>query len=132
MEFAPKKLTLHTGRFAVCKLAAEAPLPAWVHQSSWLSITRSAEELSIICKQEYVPADVIAERDFRLLKLEGPLPFTAVGILADLARALANAEVPILAVSTYDTDYLLVRETHLKRATTALKAAGYTVDEQGP
>lgn len=128
----PLRITVAPNLFAVIRLPPNAPTPPFVSQSAWYSVTRTPDEHSIICCEECIPRDLPCERDFRLLKLEGPLPFTAVGILADLARALANAEVPILAVSTYDTDYLLVREIHLKRATTALKSAGYTVDEQGP
>jgi hypothetical protein len=120
-------LTLLPGRLAVCRLLPEAPLPAPAAALPLWSVTRTAEELSLILPEAAVPAGARAETGFRALKVEGPLAFSAVGILAGLTRALAAAGVSLFALSTFDTDYLLVREGDLERATTALAAAGHKV-----
>ena len=94
------------------------------------SITRSASELSIVCGSEQVPADVLAQRGYRGLAVRGPLDFSLVGIMASLAGALAAASVSIFVVSTYDTDYLFVRDADFGRAAAALRGAGHTVADE--
>jgi len=114
-------LALLTGRYAVCRLAPGSELPGWLDWSEELvSVTATAEDLSIVCPAGRVPEDVRAERDWRAFVVEGPLDFALVGILAKLSGALAEAEVSLFALSTYDTDYLLVREAKLTAATAAL------------
>ena len=125
-------LTLHVleGRFAIVRLSPGAGLPWWAATSEGLlSFTRSAEEASIICEARRVPADAQAERGFRALRVAGPLPFDAIGVLASVAVPLANGGVPILAISTFDTDYVLVREASLDNAIRALREAGHSVGE---
>src|SRR5215467_11616580 len=95
------RLTLLPGRFAVCRLAADAAIPAWASTGSFLSITRTAEELSLVVDEPAVPANVQCERGFRALKLEGPFPFAMTGVLASVLDPLAAAEVSIFAVSTF-------------------------------
>jgi hypothetical protein len=115
-------------RMAVCRLPPGAPLPAWaLAGSGFASITRTADELSIVCTETLVPAGVQAESGFRVLKVQGPLPFEATGIIARLAAVLAAAGISMLALGTYDTDYLLVRESRLDAAIAALRADGHTV-----
>lgn len=124
-------LTLLPGTFAICRLAADVVIPAWATSSAeagFASITRTADELSVVCAQSDVPADVTAERGWRCLKVEGPFDLAgAIGVLAALAAPLADAGIGIFTVSTYDTDYLLVAETNLDRAAAALTAAGHTI-----
>lgn len=124
-------LTLLPGTFAICRLAADAPIPAWATSGTsagFTSITRTADELSVVCAQACVPADVTAERDWRCLKVEGPFDLNGtVGVLAALTAPLAEAGIGIFTVSTYDTDYLLVSETSLGRAVATLAAAGHTI-----
>jgi uncharacterized protein len=115
------------GVYAICRLSANAPLPSWAAGSSFASITRSAGELSIVCGSEQVPPDVLAQRGYRGLAVRGPLDFSLVGIMASLAGPLAAASVSIFVVSTYDTDYLFVREIDFDRATAALRSAGHAV-----
>ncbi len=128
----PALLTLAVlpGRLAVCRLGPDEPVPAWAGDDAGpiVSITRTADELSIVCAEERVPADVRAQRGFRCLTVRGPLDFDALGILAALAAPLAAAGVSILAISTYDTDLLLVRAADLERAVAALTAAGHRVE----
>lgn len=107
--------------YAVCRQAPGTELPGWLDWSGTLvSVTATAEELSIVCPAGQVPEDIRAERDWRTFKVEGPLDFALVGILARLSGALADAGVSLFALSTYDTDYLLVRADKLEVATTAL------------
>ena len=102
-------------------------MPAWTALASFCSLTRTSEELSIVCNQEAVPPDVRAERNWRLLGVQGPLDLSMVGVLAGLATTLATAGVSIFAISTFDTDYLLVRDDDLHRALDALREARYAV-----
>ena len=113
------------GEFAICRLPASAPLPARAGDSSFLSITRTTDELSIICPAGEIPADAKHERGWRVLKLRGPFPFTETGILASILTPLADAKIGILAVSTFDTDYVLVKAAQLDAAATALREAGH-------
>lgn len=117
--------------FAICRLDASHPLPDWASSAAFLSITRTPEELSIVCPDEVVPQTVTAQRGWRVLQVKGPLDFNQVGVLAALACPLAAAGVSIFVLSTYDTDYLLVREQDLSRATAALTAAGHRVPNAG-
>ncbi len=110
---------------AVCRLDADAPVPSWVTKQDFVSITRTRDELSIVCAQRDVPADVRCVCDWRALRVEGPLDFALAGILASLAAPLADAGISILAISTFDTDYLLLKETNLPRAIQVLSAAGH-------
>ena len=121
-------LSLLPGHFAVCRLGPEEPLPAWAGAGPFLSITRTEHELSIVCAADQVPAGIQCERDFRCLAVHGPLDFAATGILASLATPLATAGISIFALSTFDTDYLLIRTTNLDRARAALTAAGHRID----
>lgn len=92
-----------------------------------MTVTRAASELSIVCEEKMVPEDVHAERNRRLMQIEGTLAFTLTGVLASIAAPLANAGIAIFAVSTYDTDYLLVSEEDLQEATQVLEAAGHVI-----
>lgn len=95
-----------------------------------MSVTRTALELSVVCAEAMVPESAHAERNRRLLQIEGTLAFTLIGVLASVAAPLAAAEISIFAVSTYDTDYLLVSEKDLQRATEVLDTAGHTVRQK--
>jgi hypothetical protein len=110
---------------------SRAPLPAWAtaRPGEFLSVTRTADELSVIVAQSRPPRDIKCERTWRLLKVQGPLPLNLIGIIAGLSGTLADAGVSIFAFSTYDTDYLLVKQVDLDRAVQALRRAGYSVDE---
>ncbi len=119
-------LTILPQRLAVAKLPANAPLPDWF-AGEFFSITRTADELSFVVEEARIPDGITAELGWRALKVEGPLELSLVGVLASLSGALAAAGVPLLALSTFDTDYLLVHEENLLVATTALQAAGYTL-----
>ena len=113
-------LTVPRGECAVCRLPPETtPIPASATAGTWYSIARPAE---------LAPGGTTAERGWRALRLEGPLPFTLTGILAAVLAPLAATRVPVFALSTYDTDYVLVKQGDLPAALGVLRAAGHTVD----
>jgi hypothetical protein len=127
-----KSLSLRAlaSEFAVVRFPPDAGLPWWAASSSeLLSHTRSVEETSIVCEARCVPGDVQAERGFRALRVAGTIPFQATGILASLAAPLAAANVPVFAISTFDTDYVLVPGRLLSTAVEALRGAGHSVKE---
>ncbi len=122
----PKSLMLSAldERLAICRLDARAKTPAWALEASFFSITRTPDELSIVCSEKDAPEGAKVEGGWRAFKVEGPLDFSLTGILASLAAPLAEAGVGIFAVSTYDTDYVLVKESKLDAAIYALEARG--------
>jgi len=111
-------------RLAVCRLSADAAVPPWM-QGAFTSVTRTAEELSIVCDGGAVPEDVQAERGWRVLKLEGPIPFGVTGVAAALVGPLADAQISVFLLATYDTDYLLLKEESFAQALDVLRAAGH-------
>lgn len=112
---------------AVCRLQAHESIPAWATQSTFFSVTRTADELSIVCGVQHVPPGVRCEQPWRALEIEGPLPFALTGILLAIAAPLADANISIFALATFDTDYVLVRDTQFEQAKAALIAAGHRV-----
>src|ERR1700738_1746053 len=122
-------LTVLPGSFAMVRLAADAPLPSWATRGDFFSITRTRDELSIVCVAAQVPGGVAAETGWRALKVTGPFALSEIGVLAALATPLAKATVSLFAISTVDTDYLLVSEKQLHAAIAALKGAGHGVEE---
>ena len=120
-------LTLLEERLAVCRLDAAAEVPGWATGGSAFSVTRTAYKLSVVCPAEFVPAGVKCEKGWRAFELGGPFEFSEVGILSAVATPLAEAGVGIFAVSTFDTDYVLVKEGWLDPATDALRARGNEV-----
>jgi hypothetical protein len=123
-------LTALSEPLTICRLDPGAALPEWAGSGRFVSITRTPAELSIVCAAHAVPATVQAERNWRALAVAGPLDFALTGILAALAQPLAAAGISIFALSTYDTDYLLVRAHALDRAIAALTAAGHHVEQE--
>lgn len=124
-------LTVLPGSFATVRLAGAAPLPRWATQGTFFSITRTSDEMSIVCLADQVPSGVTSETGWRALKVTGPFAFSEIGVLAALAAPLAEAKVSVLAISTFDTDYLLVSEGQLHVAISALIGAGHRIAEGG-
>lgn len=120
-------LTLLPGRYAVCRLDAGAAVPAWAARGAFTSLTRTADELSVVCDEAAVPAGVRCEPGWCCLQVAGPLDFGLTGVLAALAVPLAEAGVSLFAVATFDTDYVLVQADAFAAARAALLAAGHTV-----
>lgn len=112
--------------YAICQLDLGAPIPTWALAGDFFSITRTAEELSVVCLEEAVPLEVCCEKGWRCLKVDGPLDFSLSGILASLTAPLAAAGIPLFAVSTYNTDYILVKAKDVNRAKAMLLYAGHS------
>jgi len=121
------KLVLTDEPMAICRLAPGEVPPAWATGGRWWSMTRTGDELSIVCNEATVPNDVAASRGWRLLRFEGPLPLDQTGILASVTSPLAAARVSLFAVATYDTDYVLVPGAQRHVAIAGLEAAGHWV-----
>lgn len=111
---------------AVARLPAAAPWPTWA-RGELVSLTRTADELSVVCDSHCVPAGITAEKDWRCLRVCGVLDFAQVGILAALALPLREAGIPIFVISTHDTDYLMVQSARLSDTLAALTRAGHEV-----
>ena len=120
-------LTVFPHRYSICRLDPKAAVPDWATGDDFLSISRTQEELSIVCLERNVPAGVTCASGWRVLKCEGPLDYGLTGIMASLAEPLADAGVPIFPIATHDTDYLLIKEPQLEIATHALTSYGHAV-----
>jgi hypothetical protein len=107
-------------KLAICHLGKNSPIPDWTDFVSFCSITRTKDELSIVCPQDVIPGGVLFEKDWRAFKLEGDLSITSVGVIAALAKPLAEAGVSIFNVSTYETNYILVEDQSLAKAVKVL------------
>jgi hypothetical protein len=123
----PLILSLLPDHYAICRLPADSPLPPWATIGLFVSVTRTTDELSITCPQINVPPDIQHESGWRILKMEGPFDLSLTGILAPIATALAEAKVNIFALSTYDTDYVLVKDVKLPQAIQAIEGLGHKV-----
>ncbi|HIF33973.1 MAG TPA: ACT domain-containing protein [Planctomycetaceae bacterium] len=120
------KLIILSNLYAVCRLDKEAAVPEWA-QGELVSISRTPDELSIICLQGDVPVDIRKETGWRCLQIAGPLDFSIVGVIATLTGTLAAADISVFAVSTFDTDYLLVKQQDLDATVKSLTIAGHQI-----
>ncbi len=118
-------LTLLPHRYTVCRFAPEAPIPTEMMRGDLFCIIRTPDELSIVCSESDAPTPEVVERGWRVLKLEGPFPFEMTGVLVSVLNPLAEAGVSIFALSTYDTDYVLIKEEKLDEAVAVLTRAGH-------
>ena len=113
--------------YAVVRLHPGSELPSWVDAGPFRSVPRTDNEVSVVCRDRDVPDGESAERGWRVLELKGPLDFSLSGVVASLVVPLAEAEIPIFLISTFETDYILVRSSDLELAGGALAAAGHSV-----
>jgi uncharacterized protein len=110
-------LKVLSDKLVVCRFDNTLNIPEWINinqSDSFLSITRTSDELSIVCDEELVPDDIQSERGWRIIKVMGPLDFSLTGILTSLTQPLSEAGISLFAISTYDTDYILVKEDSLE------------------
>lgn len=121
-------LRLVPGRLSVCRLPADAPWPIPARAQSLFSVTRTAQEISIVCDEDEAPHGARVEAEWSCLEVVGPLDFQMVGVLAGLTHCLAAVGVSVFVMSTYDTDLVLVREHNLVPAMAALAQSGYALD----
>jgi uncharacterized protein len=113
------------GPYAIVRLAPDAPVPDWAANGEFISITRTTDELSIVCPAENLPPDVRSPHRWTCLKLKGPFRFSLTGVLQSFIGPLSYGQIPIFAISTYDTDYVLVQEQFLDASLDALLHAGH-------
>lgn len=123
-------LTVLTAPFAICRLKPDEEIPSWVRQSHFSSIARAPDELSLICEEQWVPKAVRCDRGWRAIQVLGPLSTPIFGVLASLTPILNEEEIHLFAISTFNSDYLFVRGSKLRRAITALERAGHRFDRQ--
>ena len=121
------ELSLLPERFAITRLGADRAIPTWATGGSFFSVTCTGDELSVVCELGRVPVDVSSPPDWRVFKVHGPFVLTEIGVLSALAVPLAEAKISLFAISTFDTDYLLVEATTLSAAVAALERAGHKI-----
>ena len=114
-----------SGQYAIVRLAPDAPAPAWATRGDFTSITRTSDELSIVCPADNLPPDVHSPHPWICLKLEGPFSFSQAGVLLSFIEPLSRNEIPIFAISTYDTDYVLIQKEWADSALNLLMRAGH-------
>jgi hypothetical protein len=124
------ELALLVDTFAVCRLEADAVVPGWAWGGEVACVTRTADELSIVCRAGLVPEGVRSEPGWRCLRVQGPLDLALTGVFARIAQPLADAGISLFAVMTYDTDYVMVKQARLDAALAALRGAGHRVAER--
>jgi uncharacterized protein len=112
---------------AVCRLDPQTEFPSWALKSPFFSITKTADELSVVCEHSAVPASVKAETDWRAFRVVGTLDFSLTGILSAIANPLAQEKISLFAISTFDTDYVLIKSATWESAKQALRAAGFSI-----
>lgn len=124
-----RKLTLKIlpDRMAVCRFEPSAPLPGWIDQPGFYSITRTAEELSVVCNEEHVPPGTQSEAGWRCFQLLGPFTFSEIGIISSLTQPLSESGVCVFVISTFDTDYLMVKDKDLAKTIDTLTVQRHQV-----
>ncbi|WP_294404582.1 ACT domain-containing protein [uncultured Clostridium sp.] len=124
-----KKLTLRllNDTYGVCRLQKDSQIPSWAFDGEFYSITKTDDELSIVCLENSIPQDIKCELDWRIFKIQGPLDFSLIGILSKISSLMAENQISIFAVSTYDTDYILIKEDKLENAINILESDIYNI-----
>jgi hypothetical protein len=115
------------GEYSICSLPPEDPIPDWSLNEGFNAILHTPSELSIVCPSDQVPPGITQEASWKCLEIAGPLEFTLVGILAEVLAPLTTAGIPVFVLSSYKTDYIMVKREQLNRALESLQAAGHTV-----
>jgi hypothetical protein len=121
-------ITILSQLLAVCRLDPVEKVPPWLKRDGFVALTYTCDELSIVCDERWVPDGIQVEKGWRILKVQGPLDFSQVGVLAAIAAPLARAGVSIFVISTFDTDYILVKESSLSHAKEVLRQDGHFVE----
>jgi uncharacterized protein len=122
------RLIVLEDEFGIARLKADAPVPKWATRGAITSVTRTDAELSIVCMAHAIPEGIKTEKSWKCLKIVGPLDFSLTGVLQSIAGPLAAAGLSIFAISTYDTDYILVHAQALDAAIETLRAAGHQIE----
>lgn len=121
------KIRLLQGIYAVCQISNREKVPSWVEEKGFFSVTKTEDEISIVMLQEKISKDMKVEKDWRILKVEGTLDFSLIGILAKISSVLAENQISIFVISTFNTDYILVKEEKIEKAMAVLNLEGYEI-----
>jgi uncharacterized protein len=122
-------LTVLAKKYSIYKFVNDSALPAWIYLSDFYSITKTVEEVSVVAIQnESISENITCSKDWRILKVAGPLDFSLVGIIADLSSILKDKRISIFTISTYDTDYILVKQKDIVAGIKALTDRGYKIE----
>lgn len=120
-------MKLLENKYGVCRLDASESVPKWAIGGDFYSITKTSDELSIVCCEDNIPNGIKYERDWRILKVEGPLDFSLIGILSSISGLLAKQKISVFVVSTYDTDYILIKGKDMEKSIDVLSVEGYNI-----
>lgn len=122
------KFIVLEGSYSLCRLLADEAIPSWIFASPFYTISKSPEELSIVCESKYIPGNIQQSNGWKLLKIDAVLDLSLTGITAKFSKPLAEGGVNFCVIATYDTDYVMVPEEKLFLATEALQKEGFLVE----
>ena len=122
------KLILLNGEYAIYRFNSEAEIPESVGNKGFYSITKTHDEISVVCLQDNcVTQNKQVNTNWRILKIQGPLDFSMIGIIAEISGILKDNNISIFTISTYDTDYILIKDMDVTKAIEALKTGGHKI-----
>lgn len=121
------KLKQMTGLYAISQLAFDAPVPAWMFGDGVSSFARGTDELTLVCRQDLVPQDVVSDREWMCFEVVGPFSLGETGIVLSLLRPLSENDIGIFLIPTFSTDYLLLKAHEAERGRRHLMAAGHVL-----
>lgn len=127
MKVNPLILSILKDKFIVCRIESFKQIPDTILQSHFYSITKTADEISVVCPEEFLPDESTCERNWKCFKIHGPLDFSQTGIIASMTTPLAAAGISVFAFSTYDTDYIMVKDVDVELAIAALTQSGHEI-----
>lgn len=107
-------------KFAICKLSPTSNIPTWIQNKTFYSITKTADELSIVCFEKSVPKNIISEKGWKAIVVNEELDFSLIGIISSISTSLSKNGISVFVISTFNTDYILIKEEKLKSALTIL------------
>ena len=123
------RIRLLQGTYAVCQIKDTENILNCFDEKDVFSITKTEDEISVVMLQDKISNDVKAEKDWRILKVEDTLDFSLIGILAKISGILAKNSISIFVISTFNTDYILVKEEKIEKAMTVLSEEGYEISK---
>lgn len=124
-------LTVLDKKYSIYRFEVNSVLPDWIYLSDFYSITKTAEEVSVVTEQtDQISENILCSKDWRILKIAGPLDFSVIGIIADISAILKDAKISIFTISTYDTDYILLKQKDLETGIIALTDKKYIIQLQ--
>jgi hypothetical protein len=124
------QLSLLDKIFGICVFANNIPIPEWAATASLCSITRTGKELTVVCPQNIIPADIEHDREWRCFRIDGSFDLEQIGVISSLAAPLAQAGISIYVVSSYDTDYILVKDEKVEQVIAVLSRDGHSIADK--